>query len=151
MEGQSKHARDHYCPFWTHANSWWDPKKSLHLRHLVHLMAQLNQNCPLKFLTQIQKRIDFWRQLKSFGPVAWKLSSFLSFAQCTFLPLSNCCHWQVWSFCVGDNIFKSSPYLLIFVDKIDANDVVEIETGECSCGAKKGSKIVGGEEASVSF
>ena len=54
-------------------------------------------------------------------------------------------------FCVGTIYSEVSPHLLIFVDKNDANDVVEIETGECSCGAKKGSKIVGGEEATVSF
>ena len=54
-------------------------------------------------------------------------------------------------FVLGTIYSEVFPHFLILVDKNDANDVVEIETGECSCGAKKGSKIVGGEEASVSF
>ena len=36
-------------------------------------------------------------------------------------------------------------------DADDADDADEADAGECTCGAKKGNKIVGGEEASVGW
>ena len=39
--------------------------------------------------------------------------------------------------------------MLTILSTDDANDADEAYAGECTCGAKKGNKIVGGEEASV--
>ena len=39
----------------------------------------------------------------------------------------------------------------IFSKFVGNNEKAADDAGECSCGAKKGNKIVGGEEASVGF
>ena len=104
------------------------------------------------FNTNSEISDSFWKAVEKFWTCC--LETIFFFVFCHFAHSS---HSQIFVinkcvFFVLETIYSEvSPHLLTFVDKIDANDVVEIETGECSCGAKKGSKIVGGEEASVSF